>query len=169
VGKRIEGVPYHSASLWASYRLGTFGIPQLRVAAGARYISTTRTSPTDYEGKIAAYTLVDALVSYEIGKHWEVAAKAQNLADRKYLYCNTTCRYGDERSVIGSVSYRWQLLNRRVKTGAKRYQLCRLVNTLATGLKHQLIPNHRQHHRQAWAQDFIGNSSGQLAAQVNPR
>ncbi len=107
VGKRIEGVPYHSASVWASYRLGAFGIPQMRVAAGARYIGTTRTTPTDYEGKIGAYTLVDALVSYEIGRHWEVAAKAQNLADRKYLYCNTTCRYGDERTVIGSVSYRW--------------------------------------------------------------
>ncbi|UCJ15035.1 TonB-dependent siderophore receptor [Pseudomonas sp. MM211] len=107
VGKRIEGVPYHSASLWASYRLSALGLRQLRFAAGARYTGTTRTTPTVYEGKIPAYTLFDALISYEIDDHWEVAAKAQNLGNEKYLFCNTTCRYGDERSLIGSLSYRW--------------------------------------------------------------
>ncbi|SDH39080.1 iron complex outermembrane recepter protein [Pseudomonas flavescens] len=107
LGKRIEGVPYHSASLWASYRLGVFGLPRLRIAGGARYTGTTRTTPSTYAGKIPAYTLFDALVSYEVDEHWEVAAKAQNLSNEKYLYCGTTCRYGDERSLIGSLSYRW--------------------------------------------------------------
>lgn len=107
VGKRIEGVPYNSASLWASYRLAALGLPQLKVAGGARYTGTTRTTPSAYDGKIAAYTLVDALVSYDVDSHWQVQAKAQNLMDKKYLYCNTTCRYGDERSLIGSVTYRW--------------------------------------------------------------
>jgi len=107
VGKRIEGVPYNSASLWASYRLAAVGLEDVKVAAGARYTGTTRTTPSVYDGKIPAYTLVDALVSYDVNSHWQVQAKAQNLFDRKYLYCNTTCRYGDERSVIGSVTYRW--------------------------------------------------------------
>lgn len=107
VGKRIEGVPYNSASLWASYRLAALGLEDVKVAAGARYTGTTRTTPSVYDGKIPAYTLVDALVSYDVNSHWQVQAKAQNLFDRKYLYCNTTCRYGDERSVIGSVTYRW--------------------------------------------------------------
>jgi iron complex outermembrane receptor protein len=107
VGKRIEGVPYNSASLWASYRLAALGLEDVKVAAGARYTGTTRTTPSVYDGKIPAYTLVDALVSYDVNNHWQVQAKAQNLFDRKYLYCNTTCRYGDERSVIGSVTYRW--------------------------------------------------------------
>jgi iron complex outermembrane receptor protein len=107
VGKRIEGVPYNSASLWASYRLAALGLEDVKVAAGTRYTGTTRTTPSVYDGKIPAYTLVDALVSYDVNSHWQVQAKAQNLFDRKYLYCNTTCRYGDERSVIGSVTYRW--------------------------------------------------------------
>lgn len=107
VGKRIEGVPYNSASLWASYRLAPLGLQAVRVAAGARYTGTTRTTPSVYDGKIPAYTLVDALISYEVDSHWQLQAKAQNLFDKKYLYCNTTCRYGDERSVIGSVTYRW--------------------------------------------------------------
>ncbi len=107
VGKRIEGVPYNTASLWASYRLASVGLDQLRVGAGARYTGTTRTTPSAYDGKIPAYTLVDALVSYDVDSHWQLQAKAQNLFNKKYLYCNTTCRYGDERSVLGSVTYRW--------------------------------------------------------------
>ena len=107
VGKRIEGVPYNSASLWATYRLASLGLERLRLGAGARYTGTTRTTPSAYDGKIPAYTLVDALVSYDVDSHWQLQAKAQNLFDRKYLYCNTTCRYGDERSLIGSVTYKW--------------------------------------------------------------
>jgi iron complex outermembrane receptor protein len=107
VGKRIEGVPYNSASLWASYRLAALGMEQVKVAGGARYTGTTRTTPSAYDGKIPAYTLIDALISYDVDSHWQVQAKAQNLMDKKYLYCNTTCRYGDERSLIGSVTYRW--------------------------------------------------------------
>lgn len=107
VGKRIEGVPYHSASLWASYRLAALGMERLRIGAGARYIGTTRTTPSAYAGKIPAYTLIDALLSYDLDDHWQVQAKAQNLFNKRYLFCNTTCRYGDEQSLIGSVTYRW--------------------------------------------------------------
>ncbi len=107
IGKRIEGIPYHSASVWASYRLASLGLEKLRIGGGARYTGTTRTTPSAYAGKLPAYTLVDALVSYDLNANWQVQAKAQNLFDKKYLYCNTTCRYGDERSVLGSVTYRW--------------------------------------------------------------
>jgi iron complex outermembrane receptor protein len=107
VGKRIEGVPYNSASLWVSYRLASLGLERLLVGAGARYTGTTRTTESVYDGKIPAYTLIDALVSYDVDSNWQLQAKAQNLFDRKYLYCNTTCRYGDERSLIGSVTYKW--------------------------------------------------------------
>ncbi|MFF7705791.1 hypothetical protein [Pseudomonas sp. NPDC007930] len=37
----------------------------------------------------------------------ELSAKAQNLANHKYISCLTACRYGDERSVIGALTYRW--------------------------------------------------------------
>ena len=107
IGKRIEGIPYHSASVWASYRLASLGLEKLRIGGGARYTGTTRTTPSVYAGKLPAHTLVDALVSYDLNANWQVQAKAQNLFDKKYLYCNTTCRYGDERSVLGSVTYRW--------------------------------------------------------------
>ncbi|MFS0826942.1 TonB-dependent siderophore receptor [Pseudomonas phoenicis] len=107
VGKRLEGVPYHNASLWTDYRLAAFGLPQLKVGMGALYTGTTRTTPTATDRKIPAYTRFDARISYDVDEHWQLAAKAQNLTNASYLSCTTSCRYGDERSVIGSVSYQW--------------------------------------------------------------
>lgn len=107
VGTRIDGVPYHMASLWADYRLTALGLPKLVVGGGARYMGTSRTSSSDTDEKVPAYTLFDAKVSYEVDKNWTVAMKAQNLANENYLFCNASCRYGDERALIGSVDYRW--------------------------------------------------------------
>lgn len=106
-GSRIEGTPYHNASMWLDYRLTVLGLRNLSVGAGARYNGTTHTLPSISERKIAAYTLFDARVSYDLDEHWSVAARAQNLSNERYLYCANSCRYGDERSVVGSVSYRW--------------------------------------------------------------
>jgi iron complex outermembrane receptor protein len=102
-----------SSTKWAfatshrAYRLAAFGLPQVKVGVGALYTGTTRTTPTATDRKIPAYTRFDARVSYDIDEHWQLAAKAQNLSNESYLSCNTACRYGDERSVIGSVSYQW--------------------------------------------------------------
>ncbi|OPA88168.1 TonB-dependent receptor [Pseudomonas fluorescens] len=107
VGTRIDGVPYHMANLWADYRLSALGLSKVVIGGGARYMGTSRTSSSDNNEKVDAYTLFDAKVSYEVDKNWTVAMKAQNLTNEKYLFCNVSCRYGDERTVIGSVNYRW--------------------------------------------------------------
>lgn len=97
----------HNASLWTNYRLAALGLPQVKVGLGALYTGTARTTPTATDRKIPAYTRFDARVSYDIDEHWQLAAKAQNLTNESYLSWNNACRYGDERSVIGSVSYQW--------------------------------------------------------------
>lgn len=107
VGKRLEGVPYHNASFWTDYGLAEFGLPQLKIGLGALYTGTTRTSPLITDRKIPAYSRFDARISYDIDEHWQLTAKAQNLTNESYLSCSTSCRYGDERSVIGAVSYQW--------------------------------------------------------------
>ncbi|ASL26317.1 TonB-dependent siderophore receptor [Azotobacter chroococcum] len=106
-GSRIEGIPYHSASLWLDYRLARLGLPNLKIGAGARYNGTTRTSASVSDRNIPAYTLVDALLSYDLDAHWQMTAKVQNLTNKRYLYCANACRYGDERTAIGTLSYRW--------------------------------------------------------------
>lgn len=106
-GSRVEGVPYNTASIWSDYRLASLGLPQVTVGAGARYIGTTKTSPSVSSDKIPAYTLFDTKISYQPVNNLTLSLKVQNLTDEKYLYCNTVCRYGDERSVIGGLSYQW--------------------------------------------------------------
>jgi len=106
-GSRIEGTPYHSAALWLDYRLALLGLPNLSVGAGARYNGTTHTVPSISDRKVPAYTLFDARITYRVDENWQVSARAQNLGNERYLYCANSCRYGDERSLVGAVSYNW--------------------------------------------------------------
>ncbi|RMQ44328.1 TonB-dependent siderophore receptor protein [Pseudomonas cichorii] len=106
-GSRIEGTPYHNASLWLDYRFDSAGLHGLSIGSGVRYVGTTHTSPDVTDRKIPAYALLDARISYDLDDNWQVSAKAQNLSNEKYLYCANACRYGDTRSLIGAVSYRW--------------------------------------------------------------
>ncbi|MCD5977296.1 TonB-dependent siderophore receptor [Pseudomonas quasicaspiana] len=106
-GSRIEGTPYHSAALWLDYRLASLGLPNVSIGSGARYNGTTHTTPSVSDRKIPAYTLFDAKVSYEVNANWLVSVRAQNLTNERYIYCANSCRYGDERSVVSSVSYKW--------------------------------------------------------------
>jgi iron complex outermembrane receptor protein len=106
IGQRSEDTPYHQAALWADYRLAELGLPQLRIGGGARYKGTTQASGVPSE--MPAYTLYDARASYEINPHWEVALNANNVTNKRYTYCEfAICRYGDERQLVSSVTYRW--------------------------------------------------------------
>ncbi|ONH49668.1 iron complex outermembrane recepter protein [Pseudomonas cedrina] len=106
IGQRSEDTPYHQAALWADYRLAALGIPQLRIGGGARYKGTTQASGVP--SAMPAYTLYDARASYEIDPHWEVALNANNVTNKRYTYCEfAICRYGDERQLVSSLTYRW--------------------------------------------------------------
>ena len=106
IGQRSEDTPYHQAALWADYRLAALGIPQLRIGGGARYKGTTQASGVP--SSMPAYTLYDARASYEIDPHWEVALNANNVTNKRYTYCEfAICRYGDERQLVSSLTYRW--------------------------------------------------------------
>ncbi|MGE8361326.1 TonB-dependent receptor domain-containing protein [Pseudomonas sp.] len=73
---------------------------------GARYKGSTQASGID--SGLPPYTLFDAMASYSIDDSWEVTVNATNLANKEYTYCEfAICRYGDERQVVSSVSYRW--------------------------------------------------------------
>ncbi len=106
IGQRSEDTPYHQAALWADYRLAALGVPQLRIGGGARYKGTTQAS--GLPSSMPAYTLYDARASYEIDPHWEIALNANNVTNKRYTYCEfAICRYGDERQLVSSLTYRW--------------------------------------------------------------
>lgn len=106
IDQRSEDTPYHQAALWADYRFTDFGLPQLRIGGGARYKGSTQASQID--SGLPPYTLFDAMASYTIDDNWEVTVNASNLTNKQYTYCEfAICRYGDERQVVSTVSYRW--------------------------------------------------------------
>ncbi|WP_323155371.1 TonB-dependent siderophore receptor [Pseudomonas alvandae] len=106
VGQRSEDTPYHQAALWADYNFALFGVPQLKIGGGARYKGTTQASGID--SQMPAYTLFDAMASYQIDKNWDIALNANNVTNKKYVYCEAAiCRYGDERELVTSVNFRW--------------------------------------------------------------
>lgn len=106
VGQRSEDTPYHQAAIWADYNFALFGLPQLKVGGGARYKGTTQASGID--SQMPAYTLFDAMASYQIDKNWDIALNANNVTNKKYTYCEfAICRYGDERELVTSVNFRW--------------------------------------------------------------
>lgn len=104
IGKQATAVPKHRASLWMDYRFES----AIKVGLGARYTGSNYgdggVSPT----KVPSFLLFDAMVSYQINQ-WTLALNARNLANKTYFancgYGN--CYYGDQRTVIGTATYRW--------------------------------------------------------------
>lgn len=106
IGQRSEDTPYHQAALWADYRFGAWGLPQLRLAMGARYKGATRAS--GIAAPMPSYVLVDAMLGYRINAHWDFNLNVSNLTDRQFTYCEfAICRYGDVRQANANLIYRW--------------------------------------------------------------
>jgi outer membrane receptor protein involved in Fe transport len=106
VNQRSEDTPYNQAALWLNYNFALFGAPKLHLAGGARFQGETRAS--GIPEAMPSYTLFDAMASYEIDKNWSVALNANNVTNKRYTYCEfAICRYGDERELISSVSFKW--------------------------------------------------------------
>lgn len=101
-------IPRHQASLWLDYGFAQGALKGLDLGAGARYIGTSVDSPQYSDTKVAAYTLYDAMASYDIDSHWTAQVNVTNLTDEDYVSgCDYWCYYGESRSVIGSLKYRW--------------------------------------------------------------
>lgn len=110
---QLTGIPRNQASTWATYRFLDGALNGLRLGGGVRYFDNTfaYTAPTLY-GKLKTgdVTLVDALVGYDINEHWSVDVNAKNLFDKEYVSgCNNAgrCYWGEERTVLGTVAFRW--------------------------------------------------------------
>lgn len=108
-------VPEHMASLWGDYIVQGGTLEGLRIGAGARYVGSTY-GDTANSFKADSYTVVDALVSYELGKvdasldGVEVSVNAANLFDKEYVagcFSNLGCQWGQQRTVYGTVTYNW--------------------------------------------------------------
>jgi iron complex outermembrane recepter protein len=113
-GNRPAWAANHVASIWSDYTIQSGEAAGLTFGAGARYVGPTFADNANTV-KNESYTLVDAVVRYDLGQlasHLDgmsVAVNANNLFDKEYVICTatTSCTLGLSRTVIGTVKYRW--------------------------------------------------------------
>ena len=113
LGKRPAGRPKDQASAWADYAPGP--LPGLTVGGGVRYIGKSFGDATN-TFSVPSYTLVDALVRYDLGQindgleGLDLSVNALNLFDKAYVVnCDAAsqCFYGVGRVVKATLTKRW--------------------------------------------------------------
>ncbi|WP_131651677.1 ferrioxamine B receptor FoxA [Enterobacter hormaechei] len=112
-GKRAVYAPRNMASAWLSYDVKTGPLDGLTVGSGVRYVNGIA-SDRQNTHTLPSYTLVDMTVGYDLSKVGLTGVSAQlnvnNLTDRSYVAaCNSLsyCYFGAERSIVGSVSWKF--------------------------------------------------------------
>ncbi|MGQ4877361.1 TonB-dependent siderophore receptor [Billgrantia sp. LNSP4103-1] len=102
--QRLSGIPRHQASTWIDYAYTQGTLSGLQLGGGVRHVG----SSVDGELTVPDYTMLDAMVRYDLDDSWRLQLNVNNLTDETYVAsCNYWCYYGESRSVIGSLSYRW--------------------------------------------------------------
>jgi iron complex outermembrane receptor protein len=115
LGKRLTGVPRHSAALWSDYRFQDGPLSGFGFGGGIRYVGDTA-GDTANSFEVPAVTLFDAAVSYDLGtldpqlEGLHAAINARNLFDDDYVAScldANRCYYGIGRTVMATVKFRW--------------------------------------------------------------
>jgi iron complex outermembrane receptor protein len=114
IGNTPTTTPRHVASLWVNYAAPEeTAIGGLSIGGGVRAMSTSYTD--DYNtAENAGVAYFDASLSYDFGakspdlKGLSLAVAATNLANREEQVCNGGyCYFGQGRTVVGSLKYKW--------------------------------------------------------------
>lgn len=102
---RVALIPRHMAATWLDYSF-TGPLDGLKLGGGARYVGSSVDGSSDAE--VPSYTVFDLMARYDLDQNWRAQLNVTNVADKEYVAsCDYWCYYGESRSVIGSLSYRW--------------------------------------------------------------
>ncbi len=106
--QRAPLIPRHQASTWLDYAFTGGALNGVTLGGGVRYVGSTIDTSVADNTAVGSYTLVDAMVGYEFADGWQAQLNINNLTDKEYVAsCEYWCYYGESRSVIGSLRYRW--------------------------------------------------------------
>ncbi|MFE1603169.1 TonB-dependent siderophore receptor [Methylobacterium sp. ID0610] len=108
LGKVPVGIPETFGSLWLDYTIPSGEWKGFGFGGGVRYVGRSFADVANTL-RVPDYVLFDAAVHYE-RDGWRAAVNIQNAGDRRFVSsCSTAtaCFYGEQRRIIGSVSYRW--------------------------------------------------------------
>lgn len=106
-GRRPAGVANQMLSTWLDYEVKTGDLQGLGMGAGVRYVGD-RPVDSSSVGTAPGYAVADLSLRYQLDS-LGFGLSATNLFDTAYVQCRdaTTCAWGQGRSVIGSIKYRW--------------------------------------------------------------
>ncbi|QVQ26600.1 TonB-dependent siderophore receptor [Achromobacter deleyi] len=112
LGRTPEAVPRNMASLWSDYTVQSGALAGVNVGAGVRYIGSSFNGANT--AKVSDYTLFDVALRYDLGvrhpafKGWTADLTVRNLFDKDYVAtCTYACFFGESRTVLGRVTYKW--------------------------------------------------------------
>ncbi|WP_449256502.1 TonB-dependent siderophore receptor [Bosea sp. (in: a-proteobacteria)] len=114
LGRRPVNVAQTLASFWADYTIQNGSFSGLTIGGGVRHVGSTFADP-DNTLKVSSYFLADATFKYDFGridhklKGLSASLSVLNIFDKTYEVCNAAnaCNYGQGRTVLGSLKYRW--------------------------------------------------------------
>ncbi|MFG1359077.1 TonB-dependent siderophore receptor [Xanthobacter pseudotagetidis] len=106
-GNRPANVPENMGNVWLQYSFKNGTLAGLGIAGGVRYVGS-RYALDNNSIFLDANTLFDAALTYEKGPY-KAQINVNNIANETYVAsCGFFgCYYGNGRTVIGQLSYRW--------------------------------------------------------------
>lgn len=112
-GNTPNQAPRHMASIWGEYGFDAGALDGLRTGLGARYVGQSWADRANTL-HVPSYTLIDALVGYDLGKvglaGMDISLNANNLLDEDYIascYSLDYCYFGEQRNVTATLSYQF--------------------------------------------------------------
>jgi iron complex outermembrane recepter protein len=109
-GKRFPQTPAQFASLWGKYTVQNGVLKGFGIGGGARYIGNTY-ADVGNTFKVPGFVVGDAMIDYTWHRY-RLAVNVSNLFDHEAFGCLTRvatnfCTYGERRTVVGTIAYRW--------------------------------------------------------------
>ncbi|HGY0992882.1 TPA: TonB-dependent siderophore receptor [Aeromonas salmonicida subsp. pectinolytica] len=114
--RRASLIPRHIASFWGNYKVQQGVASGLELGTGVRYVGSSvgigavdaSYNPIYGSAQVPAHTVWDAMIGYDFAKNWRAQLNVNNLLGETYVAsCDYYCYYGEPRSVVGSINYRW--------------------------------------------------------------
>ncbi len=112
-GKTLNASPYHTASLWADYDIGTGVLSGLKLGAGIRYVGASfgdNVHTASLNNK--AQLFIDANLRYDLAnlhpklENMQLQVNASNLLNQIYQSCTSGyCYWSEGRKITASMRY----------------------------------------------------------------
>ncbi|ALA57321.1 TonB-dependent siderophore receptor [Nitrospira moscoviensis] len=109
-GNRLTQTPAQFGSLWGRYTVLQGSLKGLGFGAGARYTGNTYADEAN-TFKVPGFVVGDAMLDYT-WRQYRFALNVTNIFNHDAFSCfdrggTNFCAYGEQRTVVGSVAYRW--------------------------------------------------------------